>query len=412
MDFAETHSPRILVIADDLTGLIDALVPLAVSEPEAMIDGSGSWSRGAAVGGMNTNTRHASPDQAREAVRQGLQRADGSRVIFKKVDSTLRGNIGAELAALRDRFPSRPIFYVPAFPAAGRVVIGGTLQVDGVAVEESAFASDPLAPVQTGDIATLLKSHLPNIRLVPLTDLRAGAIPAGEPGEVIVFDGELEEDLDRVAEALFESASKPPLLLVGCGGLARRLPRWLGVEGAECAAMSPALPPGPTVVFSGSVTPRSLAQLQHACERGALAFPVPLVSQEFSGKLSLPQDWIEQSAAALAEGRNVLFATAFSESHRIPRHVPGAGQVAGAVDRLAALARELVSKLRPPSLTLFGGETACAVLKALGCHRVRVLGELFPGVGHLSADTGNRPLSIITKSGGFGPEYLLEALKL
>ena len=62
---------------------------------------------------------------------------------FKKIDSTLRGRIGAEVDALMRATGPRTAVVCPAFPAQGRVVLDRVLLVDGVPVAETPIARDP-----------------------------------------------------------------------------------------------------------------------------------------------------------------------------------------------------------------------------------------------------------------------------
>lgn len=139
---------KFLVLADDLTGALEcgvliegAVVTLLAPAPAE-----------AAV--VDTDTRHVPPAQALETVRR-LTEQFPAEMIYKKTDSTLRGNIGAELAAL----PAGRIHYAPAYPRLGRTVRGGRLYVDGVPVEQTAFAHDPREPIEEGDVAGCSKAR-------------------------------------------------------------------------------------------------------------------------------------------------------------------------------------------------------------------------------------------------------------
>jgi D-threonate/D-erythronate kinase len=77
---------------------------------------------------------------------------------------------------------------------------------------------------------------------------------------------------------------------------------------------------------------------------------------------------------------------------------------------LAQALSDLVSKCSQflGGLVATGGETARAVLDALGIHRLRLLGELEPGLPFSVADSWIRPLPVITKAGAFGsPQALI-----
>ena len=70
------------------------------------------------------------------------------RLIYKKIDSTLRGNIGVELDAIIDELDLEAAIIAPSFPAAGRTTLNGRVFVNGVPLEETGFAHDPLKPIK------------------------------------------------------------------------------------------------------------------------------------------------------------------------------------------------------------------------------------------------------------------------
>ena len=134
---------RAVVLADDATGALECGSILA----SMCIDVS--LFRGEGVVVINTSTRHVTPAEAAHYVADWVT-FDGP--LFKKTDSTLRGNIAPELTALAAR---GRVIYIPAYPALGRTVVDGRLLVDGVPVNETAFARDPHQPVRSSKIADL-----------------------------------------------------------------------------------------------------------------------------------------------------------------------------------------------------------------------------------------------------------------
>ncbi len=148
-------STEALAIADDLTGAFEVGAILAgmgvrslvtLDEEHAPVDG------GVLV--VDSETRHATPRQAREWHRRVAARWAGP--IFKKTDSTLRGNIGAEFSGLIEA-TGRKLVYLPAYPKLGRTVVGGVLYVDGVPIAATAFARDARNPVTESSVVRLMQ---------------------------------------------------------------------------------------------------------------------------------------------------------------------------------------------------------------------------------------------------------------
>jgi len=124
-----------LIIADDLTGACDAAVPFATRglRVVAWLDPDVPVPAEAAVVALSTESRNLAPEGARESIRNVAQRwpVAGTRILFKKIDSMLRGSPGAEIAAALDAFGCETAVVTPAFPAMGRTVELGRLRIAG-----------------------------------------------------------------------------------------------------------------------------------------------------------------------------------------------------------------------------------------------------------------------------------------
>jgi len=193
---------------------------------------------------VDLDTRSRPERAARSIVRRafssrGARRAD---ILYKKIDSTLRGHVWAELAAARRALGRRPVLLAPAFPAQGRSVRDAVLHLRG--------------KPQSGDLRALLaKAGLPATHITAASAARLkAAIAAG--ARAFVCDAASDADLDRVARAGL--ALRPRPLFVGSAGLARALARTLPRRPA--APVSPAcIRPVLTVVGSASPVSRRQA---------------------------------------------------------------------------------------------------------------------------------------------------------
>ena len=142
---------------------------------------------------------------------------------FKKIDSTLRGPIGAEIDALMRATGAATAIVCPAFPAQRRVVLDRVLLVGGVPVAETPIARDPQFPGGASSVIDLLRPQLDRaLAWIPIDQLRAGgeALAARVrrlAGTAIIADAETDADLDALVEAAF--AVTPAPLLVGSAGL-------------------------------------------------------------------------------------------------------------------------------------------------------------------------------------------------
>ena len=141
----------LLIIADDFTGALDTGVQFAAHgiRTRVVVGADAALShQDADVLVVDTETRHLPPEQAYAAVAGLVERAKyaGAAYLYKKTDSSLRGNVGAELAALLKTSGCRQLAFLPAFPQMDRVTKDGIQYIDGVPVTESPFGGDPFEP--------------------------------------------------------------------------------------------------------------------------------------------------------------------------------------------------------------------------------------------------------------------------
>jgi uncharacterized protein YgbK (DUF1537 family) len=411
----------VLIIADDLTGTLDAVaslvdggeLPFVGFTPEAFDHAPPE----AACIAINTNTRHQAPAEAKRVVAQLTRHAldRGITVLFKKTDSTLRGNIAPELAGLLSASPNpQPLIFAPAFPEAGRTVRGGVLRVDGVEVSKSAFANDPRAPARESFVPALLAPAFPKgtSRLVPAPVGEARRWHDGLAPGCNIFDAENAADLDALA-AVLASVKRRPLFLAGSAGLGKRLPR---ITGRDNTPDTPSLPSGPALILHGSVTPRSLGQVARARARDALCIELTpeWLWSDRGDRAAFENPWWLRIGYAFSEGKSVLVHTTppVSLSGDADPFVPW-GRTAADYSReapfaIARLGRRILELTGYRVLVLGGGETSQAAIEALGATHGRALGEVSIGVNRLAIDALGRSFDVVTKSGGMGPEDLYE----
>lgn len=405
---------ELLLIADDWTGALDTGVQLAGRGVPTFVSAAGADAlgpppEGTVVLGLDTESRHCSGPQAARRVRAAAwARARGVPAIYKKTDSALRGNAGAELAALLGEPPDECLLFVPAYPQMGRTTRGGIQYVDGVPLHRSAFARDPLNPVRAGSIPRLLRAQTDRpVRLVREADLdRLETLAAEAGGGILLFDCGSEEHLGAIAAAIgglprLRGLPRRPVLLAGCAGFAACLP---GLLGLPRTGPDRGRPSGGALTVCGSRHERSLAQVLHARERGYEV--CALTAEELSAGGFAPQE--------LAASRGLAEKAAGGRLILCPAGPPASGgarrrAAQEAARRLGLLARCLLEETGLETLVVIGGDTARAAVAALACRGAVPVRELVPGVGLSRLVGWRRPLWLVSKAGGFGePDALLE----
>lgn len=394
--------PQWLVLADDLTGALDTGVQLAQRGARvwAFVEGETPHlpPEGTDVAVANLDSRHLPPEQAAERVRAWAEMyaGQGVRRFYKKTDSALRGNIGAELSALRQALGARALWFVPAFPAAGRTTRGGRQFDQGAPLEQSPFARDPHHPMGGSLIPAILGRQCAD----PVWTVSAGGVPSPSAEGIIVLDAETEEHLAGIARALTERDEWRAV--AGCAGFAAHLP-------LEAHAAAEAMPPigRPLWIVSGSVNPIALGQIQRAAAAGHQALllsPQQLLGQEEC------QTLFAGAQSAYAAGRSVLMVSA-----KRPEDAEACRDAARQMHILEGDMHRRIQRMLSKALwaapegafrMAIGGDLLSAALRMRGIQGVQPLRELSPGLA-LSRIGGELWL---TKSGGFGGESILADL--
>jgi uncharacterized protein YgbK (DUF1537 family) len=356
---------------------------------------------------VDTDSRRASPAAAAAATCAAVRRHGGPacRVLYKKIDSTLRGNVGVEIAAAAgaDRFA----LFAPAFPAAGRTMEGGRVLVAGTPLaatemwrlEGGGRDPDPVAMLTAAGLRTVA---------APLALVRGGGLAAwlhdraAEGFRAAACDAATEADLAAIGQA--GAALDRPLLWVGSGGLARHLRAATGTEAAAGAPTARRPSGRPVLVAVGSVSAISRRQL------------AALAAQPGAAHLEIAPDLLlagNESPAWQSAARR-LDATLADPARTAVAVSIGADAGADPAIRGAALAAALGRMLAPRlafagGLVVTGGETARALLGAAGVAGLRLAGEVEPGVPFGIALGGGpaRGLAVVTKAGAFGSETTL-----
>ncbi len=407
-------------IADDFTGASDLANTLA-KQAMATVQFIGTPSRPAPsdceAGVIALKTRST---PAAEAVRQSLTtlewlKAQGCRQFLFKYcstfDSTPAGNIGPVAAALLEALDAPFAVVCPVFPATGRTLYMGHLFVDDRLLSESGMEKHPLTPMTDPDIRRWLslQTAVP-VGHVPYAVVRQGAeairsaidLEAREGRRLVVTDAIVDDDLRSLGTALDGA-----LLVTGGSGIALGLPANFRAKGllAGAAVKQPPIS-GPGCVFSGSCSATSLAQVAiYAAGHPKLAIePAALMAGHLTAEEALR--FVSENLAH----QPIVFSTAEPQRVVAAQAEYGREVLAQAIETFfATLAVGAVAR-GVRRLVVGGGETAGAVITALGLDELRIGHEIDPGVPILIGG-GDSPLGLALKSGNFGtPGFFEKAL--
>ena len=269
---------QLAIVADDLSSATDCGAQVARCGQTVVVPLHGytlpARVSAAHVISIDTNSRSLTSDKAYAAVREAALTltANGSQHFYKSVDSTLRGNFGAEIDAVLDVVRPDCAIIAPAFPKYGRTTTGGVQFLNGVPLNETEFGTDPTAPVREANLIRLMSQQSRRkAGHVRLTQLRAGPAEVAaqlqrllsEGIELVVFDVQEQEDLKRVCLNVATAGAR--VVWVGSTGLSEFVPLALGLNGdGQSGIEAQRIDPRPALVVAGSASETTRQQLRHA----------------------------------------------------------------------------------------------------------------------------------------------------
>ncbi|KRF06820.1 hypothetical protein ASG89_18390 [Paenibacillus sp. Soil766] len=419
---------KVAVIADDLTGAGDTGAQFAkhglhvtirlqfragmeaVSEQDVLV--------------LDTDSRSLNAEAAYQRAVEASRCAQAfeADVVFKKIDSTLRGNLGSEMDAVYDTY--RPDFVViaPAYPKAGRLVREGRLYVHGTPLHETEFASDPKTPITESYIPELLRHQTKRpVEVIPSEILAEGRSALelvlqnclSQGICYLLVDSDNDDDLKRIVSLFGETSYS--VVWVGAAGLAQQL----AVQYESLTQPSPkklVQPNGPILAVIGSVSSRSRRQLDVLLSQPNVQGIRMEAYRLISGKAETEHELanaVEEAAQAInANFHTVLYSSGDREAIRLAQRVGAqngmtAQEVSDTISRaLGESAFRLINRCRIGGIILTGGDTARQVCSSLQANEFRVFDEVETGVpiGFLVSE---EHLPVVTKAGGFGSDQVL-----
>lgn len=409
-----------LVVADDLTGAMDAGHGFAARGHRTTVavgDAGGPPGNGVGVLVLDTDSRYRPAAEARQAVERAVREVDidpEGGVVYKKVDSTLRGNVASEIAGALAAGGADHALVAPAFPANGRLTAAGHHLVEGALVTDTPAGRDPDAPVETARLPALLAGTDAGA----VEHLDAGTVAAGPEAVRDAVDGSDARLLTGDAvhgdhlDALAAGADRADrsVLYAGSAGLAGAV-RLLRTDAAPATVPDP---PADARVLGvvGSTNPTTVAQVAALPDERVVRLDPERAVTDPEGAARTAAD---RAGERLAAGSAVL--TSVRDDGYVAAALRAAERAGLDPDRareriadsLAATAATLVEEVPPDGLVLTGGAVARAAFDSLGTDAVALTGEAVAAGIPLGLVRGGAAdgTAVVTKAGGFGDERAL-----
>jgi len=414
---------KLLVVADDFTGAQDTGVKFSQKGISTIVTTKLSidWSvygDETEVLVIDTESRHISKEEAAERVYESVKHAvrNGVEYIYKKTDSTLRGNIGAELEACMKAAECDNIMFMPAYPQTGRTTVKGSQYLNGVPLNETVFSRDPLEPIDTAYIPDIIAKQS-NIKVISLSydDLHDNKRDINEKNCIYVFDSSSIDDLENIGAYL--NNEKRIKVTAGCAGFAEILSDIISFNRSE---LKPEKKEGYTFTVCGSVNKVSAKQIEYAVQHGYTLIPL------------YPEQILNQDYFAQQEGRNLLnsILSAIKNNNKIiiktegrtensdkfieyaeEKGIPKERLHERISECLGNLTAEIMRQVNIGNIIVFGGDTALGIMNAISCEGAIVKKEITAGVPISEIISNEQHMNLITKAGGFGEEDILPKIE-
>ncbi|WP_394548646.1 four-carbon acid sugar kinase family protein [Priestia aryabhattai] len=414
---------KISVISDDLTGASDCggqLVRYGLDVSVVLTDDNSNLNKKEAFI-FNTDSRAVSGKEAYERVKNVCERIQSETfdVIYKKIDSTMRGNIGQEINAVYDVFQPDFVFIAPAFPEAGRQVINGVHFLNQKRLDETEVANDPKTPVKDSLIARLVKNQAQKeVGHLSYKDLHAGyefifkKLKAYKNQNIsyITVDSIHESDL----KCLVETIKKTEFSVVwsGSSGLINYLPQAYGLQ-PSTKKVSFLRNDQPVLFVIGSVSKVGRNQLNqlllYSDTISVEMNPSKIILDGGSRQKEIDQV-IKRALTFLKTGKSIAL---FSSEEVKETQEIGKKQGYSAIEisdyismAMGEVAVDLINQCNITNLFLTGGDTAQQVLSQLQVHRLHLIDEVEPGIPLGKLDY-KREIFAVTKAGSFGTDVAM-----
>lgn len=375
----------IAVIADDFTGaaeiggialrrgwnaIIDTRVPKD-TETDILI--------------IATNTRSKTPQEAREIIRElTLQLLNlQPEIIYKKIDSVLRGNVGAELLEQMTISQKRRALLIPANPSLKRVIKEGIYYYEGLPLKESTFARNVKHQINSSGVIELMGEHFRKNTFVISKDELL-------PDDGLIIGNTADEtDLEHWAGRLDEET-----VMAGGSSFFNTLLRRIKVDDVPADPIDFAF--GKKAIYvCGSAFPMSRSVVEDARKHGQYVsyMPSKMFCTPADQTLYMAQ-WEEDVLKGIQGPGAVIIAVNTIEEPRVEN-------LSSALSKtIAAVVNNVMQRVQLEELLIEGGATASAIVDKLGYKKFHPAQELAPGVIRMKVEE-NKNLHLTMKPGSY-----------
>lgn len=287
-------------------------------------------------------------------------------LIYKKIDSVLRGHVLHELNVQMQRTGQRKAFMLPANPSLGRTISDGDYYVDGSAISQTGFATDPEFAITDSSVLKMIGAASGEERLVKQTDL----LP--EEG-IVIGEAVSIEEVKAWARKVDQK-----WVLAGAGDFFAALLEKKYKSNAQSQPVSEM----PHLYVSGTAFNASRALIKEISKVSRCVAYLP--ESIMRGNNAIDQDWLRSVIAIIGEQQKCVIAIEDNGPLNIP-----------AADLRRAMARAVkavTDSVFIREMFIEGGSTSAAILHESGIASLEPVNELARGVVRMKA--GNMYITV------------------
>ena len=375
---------KMLLIADDFTGANDSGIKIVQRGYDASISLNCNEKLDSNINIIDTETRNLNKNKAYDIVDKtisNLENLSDYLVIYKKVDSTLRGNIRSEYEAIYKYLNPQFVIFAPAHPNLGRTTKDGIQYVNGKRILDTEFSQDPEKPVTNDNIKNILADKMHHHYIDEIRkDLNI------KPG-INTFDCEIYDDLLKIAQKSLEIDQR--VLFIGSAGLCDALFDELIIK-------------KPAVGIVGSVSSQNKESIEYCKKMGVPVIKITLmdyVNNSYKNK-------IDQVICLLKENKDVIIVTSKDRRDYIEtlEYLRENNLKTDFIlsKLLKSISISIINEVDISGVFTSGGTTSIEFLKSIGATGTNLIDEIENGVIMNKIKGVSNDLYLVTKAGAFG----------
>ena len=419
---------KLVAIADDLTGANDTALQFAKKNIKSCVKikfEESSFQEDKDVIVIDSDSRDLSAIEAYDKVKSicELIKEYPIKCIYKKIDSTLRGNIGAEIKAIDDVFNPQLVLIAPAYPINQRITIGGYHLLDGLPLELTEIANAPKTPVKESYIPDILSEQVKdkNFAILDYLTIKKGVEAVKQKlnnfinknVNWIICDSVEDNNFISIMDAVKDFKK---ILWVGSAGLADYITYFYNWKGTNILMKKARN--GSTLICAGSISHVTQNQVQMLLNEGNITLIKIDIPQILLNENSINK-YIESIQKLIYDKRDVLIVTAQNDND-VKLAITVGKKYNLSTKEVSELIAKVMAKLvnnidlsMISGLVLTGGDIAVHICKAIGIDSIEIIDEVDVAIplGYAQGKEIDK-LFIVTKAGAFGkPDAFIKSVK-